>query len=734
MTERVSQNLEQHEQVLVQDFVKAFKQMEYYGTGHRIAQAALDQLFETFQAFLNKEEELIYEITPSQIFLNQKSAEKEDLQVQTLAEGLYKKGISGLRIVTGVTRESLDNFLSALTLEVLPPQGDEFWNLPGLTVWGLILKEKPAEEEKKEEDDEAALRALVREMLSPAAPPDLSPEEEVLDWAAQNEKHLVRAIERLLQEQKPPEDSPAYLTQAKALSSFLSGINRAYQILLPQKQKIFLENIALAMTETDQWERLWFSELDKEGTTLFKVYYHLLNPGQRSQVIVLIILSLMNKGSRLVTFLKQCEGELTENRDIMPEIKAELEKAVQDHSVQFADLWSMVQGIFLDEDERQFMDDQYMKQLAGFSEMLSPINWEEESIPSDLKLAYEKVFPLEGTEKTISYLLEFLISSSDIQDLIYWIKEIEGIVQELSLSGDYRQLAMIFQEVSKAIASLPFHHDPSFPEVQVAWEKLCQMDLTEMILNCFPSADPESMPSLAALLPFLSAGTLTNLLRHLQEITPPSENKKFFDFLLSGGKKILPPLLSLLKDNPKPAFINKAFLIITHFQAEEAVPLIPDLLSALSGSEQVQGIKTLAGLKVPELGPLFLPFLKKRNDSQRSEIIRDLLLKENAPVLWSMLKILHTGSLLSRYSTLSLEEKLIRALGQARYEPAAVFCHSILMERDILPLEAYRKIKEAAGFYLREIGTAEAKEWLDQGKHSKNKLTRKICQTILGDR
>ncbi|MBA4392331.1 MAG: hypothetical protein C0407_02145, partial [Desulfobacca sp.] len=67
------------------------------------------------------------------------------------------------------------------------------------------------------------------------------------------------------------------------------------------------------------------------------------------------------------------------------------------------------------------------------------------------------------------------------------------------------------------------------------------------------------------------------------------------------------------------------------------------------------------------------------------------------------------------------------------YEPAATLCHSILIEKEPFPLEAFRKVKEAAGHYLKEIDTPEAREWLNQGKNSKNRLTRKICRTLLGD-
>ncbi|MBA4394596.1 MAG: hypothetical protein C0407_13675, partial [Desulfobacca sp.] len=628
MTDKVAESFETHDLHLIKFFAKSFKQIEYYGKDHRIAQVALDQLFEVFQITLENQEELVFEVTPSQVILNQKTTDKEDLQAQALAEGIYKKGISGLRIVKGLTRESLGDFLSVLTRDVLPPQGDAFWNLPGLTVWSLILKEKSPEEETKAED-EAALREMVRKMLSPVAPPDLLPAEEVLEWAAQDEKHLVRAMEHQIQEQKPPEGSPDYIGQAKALASLLTGLTKAYQVLCPDKKDAFLEKIALAITEIEDWEHIWFCELDKEATSLFKIFYGLLEPGQCSQVILQIILSLMTKGSRLVTFLKQCEGALTENREIMAKIKGELEKVAQKQLLNFPDLWSMVQSLFLDSEERQFMDDQYLKQLEGFSEMLIPINWEEESLPDDLRRAFGKIHPLEGTEKTVSCLLEFLITSREIQDLIYWIREMEGIVLELSLSGDYRQLSMVFQEVSKALAALPFHHDPSFPEVLSAWDRLCQVDHTEMFLNSFPTAGAEDRSCLVALFPFLSPKTLTNLLRHLQEIKSTSDYQTFLNFLLSGGKRIVPPLLSLLKDKPAPTFILRALQIIVHFQAEEALHLIPDLLSSLSGTEQIQAARTLSGLKVPEIAPILLPFLKKWNDSQRSEMIMDFQQREN---------------------------------------------------------------------------------------------------------
>jgi hypothetical protein len=731
MTEREANSLEPHEQHLIKLFAKAFKQTEYYGRDHRIAREARDQLFQALRTLLEKQDELVYEITPSQIFLNQRATDKEDLQALPLAEGLYKKGISGIRFFKELTGESLTKFITVLTQEAVPPQGDPFWNLPGLTAWSLVLKNRSLEEENKEEGEEA-LRDLVHKMFSPVAPPALSGAEDLLEWAAQDPRHLVLAMEGLLQEQTPPDGSPAYTEKAKTLSSFLTGITKAYQVLLPSQAGSFLEKMALAITDMAHWEHIWFCEIDS-SSSLFKTFYGLMSPDQSSQVLVQLILSLLTKGSRLVTFLKKCEGELTENREIMPEIKTQLEKVDQKQVIHFADLWSMVQGIFLDSEERQFMDDLYLKQLEGFSEILMPMNWEERSIPLDLRMAFEKLFPLEETEKRVSYLLELLISSKDIQDLIFWIKEMAGIAKELSLSGDFKHLAVILQEVSKAIASLPFHNDPSFPEVLSAWEGLYQVDYTEMLLNFFPTAREEDMPYLTALLPFLSEKTWTNLLTHMQEITTPKEEQKFLEFLLFGGKRVLPSVLTLLKDKPSPPFILKAFLIIAHLQAEEAIPLIPELLSYLSITEKAQAMKTLARLKIPEIAPILLPVLKKMDAPQRSEVVTILVREGNGPVLLHLLTHLRTVSRLARYSHLALEEKLIQALGKARYAPAIPLYHSILIERDIFPLGAYRKIKEAAGQGLKEIGTPEALEILDRERSSKTRLTRKISREVMGD-
>ncbi len=738
MTERAVQGLEPHEQHLIKCFTKAFKQTEYYGNDHQIARAAIERLFQDIQALLEKQTEVEYRITPSQIFLDQKATDKEDLQAQALAEGFYKKGISGIRFSRELTRESLANFITLITKDGVPPQGDDSWNLPGLTVWSLALKdgsaeeEQKGEEEEKEEEGEDALRALVHRMLSPVAPPDLSRAEDLLEWAAQDENHLIQAMERLLLEETPPDGSPGYTEKAKALSSFLTGITRAYQVLLPQKEGSFMEKMALAITGIDHWERIWFCETDAPANP-FKTFYNLMNPTQCSQVLSHLILSLLNKGSRLVTFLKQCEGELSENREIMPEIKIHLEQAVSKQTVSFADLWSMVQGLFLDSEERQFVDDLYLKQLEGFSEVLVPLNWEEQSIPADLRRAFKKLFPLEETEKTVSYLLEFLVSSQDIQDLISWINELTEMAKELALSGDFKHLAKILQEVSKAIATLPYHNDPSFPEVLSAWEKLCQVDYTEILLHFFPTAGEEEMPHLTALLPFFSDRTMTNLLMHLQEINSPGEEQKFLEFLLSGGKKVLPPLLALLRNNPSPPFILKAFLIIAHSQTEEAIPLIPDLLFRLSVKDKVQAIRILARLKVPGIAPILLPILKKIDDLQRSEVVNILIREENGPVLLLMLTHLRTGNRLVRYAHLALEEKLIQALGKACYEPATSLCHSILIERDILPFEAYRKIKYAAGQALKAIGTPEALEMLNRERNSKYRLRRKICREVMGD-
>lgn len=737
MTEREVQGLEPHEQHLIKCFTKAFKQTEYYGNDHQIARAAIDRLFQNIQALLEKQEELEYKITPSQIFLDQKATDKEDLQALALAEGMYKKGISGIRFSRELTRESLTDFITIITKDGVPPQGDDSWNLPGLIVWSLVLKDGSAEEEQKGEEEEKeegeeALRALVHRVLSPVAPPDLTRAEDLLEWAAQDENHLVQAIERLLQEETPPDGSPDYTEKAKALSSFLTGITRAYQVLLPQKEESFMEKMALAITGIDHWERIWFCETDAPANP-FKTFYHLMNPAQCSQVLSQLILSLLSKGSRLVTFLKQCEGELVADREIMPEIKTRLEQSVHEQTVPFEDLWSMVQGLFLDSEERQFMDDLYLKQLDGFSEVLVPLNWEEQSIPSDLRKAFEKLFPLEETEKTVSYLLEFLVSSRDIQDFISWINELTEMAKELALSGDFKHLAMILQEVSKSIATLPYHNDPSFSEVLSAWEKLCQVDYTEMLLHFSSTAGEEEMPHLTALLPFFSDQTMTNLLRHLQEINTPGEEQKLLEFLLSGGKKVLPPLLALLRNNPSPSFILKAFLIISHSQTEEAIPLIPDLLSRLSVKDKVQAIRILARLKVPGIAPILLPILKKIDDLQRFEVVNVLIREENGPVLLLMLTHLRTGNRFSRYAHLALEEKLIQALGQARHEPATTLCHSILIESDIFPLEAYRKIKCAAGYALKAIGTPEAMEMLNRERNSKNRYRRKICREIMGD-
>jgi hypothetical protein len=731
MSEESSNNLNPSELALIYEFGRTSKQIEYYGIGHRLAQAALEQLFAACQGALDLHEEWILEITPTQIIVNQKGTDKEDLRAKALAEFIYKKGISGLRLFKGLTPVSLADFMEVLNKEVMPPQGDPFWNLPGLTVWSLILKGPSSEEEK--ESDEEALRELVRKWLLPLAPAELRGEEEILDWAVREESSLARAMEKQIKEVQPSEEIPLSLSQAKALDAFMTGLTKAYEALCPDKKDLFLEKIALAITEIENWEQIWFSELEEDGTSLFKNYFKLLNPDRCSQMLVRLILFLMNKGSRLVTFLKKCEGELTENQSVMAETKLGLETATQNELYQFTDLWSLVQGIFLDADERQFMDDQYIRQLEGFSEVLPLIDWEEKRLPADLRQAFEKTQLQKGLGITIPYLLEFLITSHDIHDLLFWIKELEGHIQELSLSGDFRQLAMIYQEISRAIATLPFHQDPVFPQVLQAWERLCQIDHTEVFLNSFPAAGEEDRSVLRALLPFVSVKTLANLLKHLEEIDSTPDYQHFWDFLFSAGKQILPPLFLLLKEQPSAAFILKALTIVTHFQAEEFVSIVPDLLSALDESKQMEAVRILASYKVDEMAAILLPHLKRYNSGQQTEVIRILFLAENNQVLWLILKMLHKGSRFSRYPNLSLEEKIIRALGQARYEPAANFCYEILTEKEFFPTDARRKFKEAAGICLQQIGTPQAREWLEEGKKSKIKLTRKICQTILGD-
>jgi hypothetical protein len=729
MTEIVAEGLGPQELHQVRLLAKAFKQSEYYGYDHPMARDARRALFEDLREYLENATELEYRFTPSQVLLQEKATKREDPHSLGLAEGLYKKGISGIRFFEGLTQESLNKFIFALSQNAVPSQGDDFWNLPGLTVWSLILKDgSPGEEDLS--DNEKSLRALVQQFLKPAAPPELTREEEILEWAVQDEKHLTQALEMHLQGPIGAEGVPSDAEKAEALSSFMTGLAGAYDGLLPDKKETFIEKMGQTVTEIDHWEHIWFGELPSSATPL-KTFLNLIPPPQTSRVISQMILSLLNKGPTLASFLKQCEGELGQFQSEMPEIKDRLERAVSSQKIPFADLWSMVQRVFLEEEERQLIDDLYLKQLEGFSENLPTLDWEASSVPEDLKKAFGKLYPLEGADVVVSYLLEFLSSSKDIQDLIGWINELAGIAKELSLSGDVKHLTQILQEVSKAIAGFPFHDDPSFPEILTAWEKLNRIDHTEMLLNLFPTAGEETMHQIMALLPFLSEKTIANLLRQLQETDAPWGEETFFNFLLSGGRRIIPPLISILQSNPTPPLIRKAFRIILHFQVEEAVPLIPSLLAALDRQEKAEVIKSLTVLKFPELASIFLPLLTKGDHLQAGSIIEDLQRKENGPVLFVLLTELRTGHLLARYGSLSLEEKILRGLGKIGYEPAVTLCRTILLEKNLFPLGGYHKVKQAAGYCLKAIGTDEALSILEQESHSKSKLIRTICRDVL---
>lgn len=715
MKEREEKDVDPDEQQIIKLFTRAFKQTAYYGNHHRIALETIDQLFKEIHRSLKNKDELVFEITPSQVFLEKKTTAKEDMQAQVLAEGIYKKGISGIRFSQVLSRETLANFLGVITQDSVPPQGDLFWKLPGITLWLLILQSEAIEEENKEGEEEK-LRALVHKVFSPLAPPGLSRTEELLEWAIEDQKHLVLALEQLLTETVTPEGLPNEGERAKTLQTFLTGIDKAYKTFLPTGQEPFLEKIALSITEIGSWEQVWFFPLGPSSP--FKTLFHLIGPVHHSHVIGQIILSLFNKGSRLVSFLKQCEGEFEINQQIIPELKTQLEQVAQRHSISFTDLWFMVQGLFLNPNERQFMDDLYLKELEGFSEVMSELNWEEQSLSPDLKKAYERLFPLERAEITVPYLIEFLNFSKTIQEFIFMINELSGTVKELTLSGDFKNIAPILQEVSRAIATLPFHHDPSFPRVIAAWEELCQVDYSEMLLNFLPQVSHDDRPQLLALSPFLDENNLKSLLAHLEVIDHPNEAQALIDFLILVGEKIIPLLLELLKGSPMSPLILRGFQVIAHFQAQEAIPLIPDLLSRLSVPDKVNALRILSTLKASQMAPIVLPLLKQVGEASKTEIIQTFVQGNHGEILLILLRLLRSGSRLSRFPYLLLEQNLLEALGKVRYEPAVKLCQNILIEKYPIPLKALRRIREAAEYTLQEIGTSDALDVLKQERTS----------------
>ncbi len=117
-------------EIIVFLLFKAFSSLRTYSQDHAIFQSALQNLFQAFQEFLDRYDDLRMELSESDILFKAKTVYHETAARGSVIFMLFHEGVRELRFQKGLTSEELKGFLQALHINTtLSPQDRDIISL-----------------------------------------------------------------------------------------------------------------------------------------------------------------------------------------------------------------------------------------------------------------------------------------------------------------------------------------------------------------------------------------------------------------------------------------------------------------------------------------------------------------------------------------------------------------------------------------------------------------------------